>query len=67
MFIDERIKHVGVSILRKLNADSLRTLGDNLYVLRDGDEPLAVLMAYDVFMRMQAEIEAAEARISQLK
>lgn len=41
MFIDERVKHVGLTKLRHLNADTLRELDDNLLVLQDGDEPVA--------------------------
>jgi hypothetical protein len=61
ILIDERVKHVGLTMLRKLNACGLRKLGDNLFVLQDADEPLAVLVSYEMFMRMQAEREGARA------
>jgi hypothetical protein len=53
MFIDERVKHVGITKLRHLNADTLRELDDNLFVLQDGDEPVAVLLSYKLYMKMQ--------------
>jgi len=59
MFIDERIKHVGVSTLRKIDADVLRELDDTLYVLRDHDEPVAVLLSYKLFLKMQDMATAA--------
>lgn len=52
--IDERVKHVGVSKLRRWNADILRDLGDEIYVLQDGDEPIAVLLSYELYMKIQA-------------
>ena len=57
MFIDERVKHVGVSKLRQLNSDTLRKMNGNLFVLQDGDEPLAVLLSYESYLKIQASAE----------
>lgn len=59
MFIDERVKHVGLTKLRHLNADTLRELDDSLLVLQDGDEPVAVLLSYKLYMRIQDRLKLA--------
>lgn len=64
MFIDDRVKYVGVSKLREINADWLRNIGDTLYVLQNGDEPISVLVGYEQFMRLQNEIEQAEQKLA---
>ena len=63
MLIDERIKHCGVSKLRKLNTESLRVLKDCLIVLQDGDEPIAVLLSYDLFMEIQGNALAKQNQV----
>ncbi len=50
--IDPSVSFVGVSTLRKLNAQRLSEL-NGLLVLQDDDAPLAVLMSYEMFMRIQ--------------
>jgi len=60
MFIDRRVKHVGLTKLRHLNADTLRHLGDNLLVLQDGDKPVAVLLSYKLYMQIQDELKAGQ-------
>lgn len=50
--IDPQVKHVGVSHLRKLNADALRGLQGAL-VICENSEPLAVVVTYEMFLRIQ--------------
>jgi hypothetical protein len=54
-YIDERVKHVGVSRLRTLNATSLRDFRDTL-VIQDNDTPLAVVLPYEQFLAMQKRL-----------
>ena len=44
--IDSRIKAVGVSKLRDMNSTFLRGLGEDVYIIQDSDEPVAVLISY---------------------
>ena len=55
--IDPRVRHVGISKLRGLNADKLRETTDT-FVIQENDKPLAVLLTYDKFLAMQSELEA---------
>jgi len=57
-YIDPAIQHVGTSRLRTMNATYLRLL-DHPLVIRDGDTPLAVLVPYAQFMKIQSLIVAA--------
>lgn len=50
--IDPAVRHVGVSYLRKLNASQLRQL-EGAIVICDNSEPLAVIVSYETFMRIQ--------------
>lgn len=50
--IDDRIRYVGVSALRGLNAKTLRELKEVL-VLQMDEEPLAVLIPWDIYMEIQ--------------
>lgn len=50
--IDPQVKHVGISHLRKLNADTLRAL-EGALVICENSEPLAVIVSYETFLRMQ--------------
>jgi len=52
--IDPNVKYCGVSELRKLNSEKLRELPAALVVLDNG-EPLAVIVSFEVFLKMQAE------------
>ena|SRR2546423_730965 len=54
--IDPNVRHVGVSKLRQLSADRLRSL-DKTLVIQDDDTPLAVVLSYEQFMEMQQERE----------
>ena len=55
--IDPKVKHVGVSKLRQLNATKLRQTEDT-FVIQDNDQPIAVLLTYDRFMEMQHAINS---------
>jgi hypothetical protein len=50
-YIDPNVRHVGVTLLRQMNALDLTNLGDTVYVLQVGEQPVAVLCAYETFMR----------------
>ncbi len=63
--IDPTVKHVGVSKLRGLNADSLRATTDT-FVIQEKERPLAVLLTYEKFMAMQEELEAAARTVEML-
>lgn len=52
--IDPRIGYRGVSELRKLNADRLRDLA-GLLVLQDNDEPLVVIVPFDLYLEIQKQ------------
>lgn len=56
--IDPSVKYVGVSKLRTLNASNLQDL-DTTLVIQDNDQPIAVVLSYDLFMQMQQERERA--------
>ncbi len=56
-FIDERVKAVGTSYLRKMNAGELESLNDSLILIQDsGDKPLAVMVAYDMWLEIQEKM-----------
>jgi PHD/YefM family antitoxin component YafN of YafNO toxin-antitoxin module len=57
-YIDTSISDIGVSQLRKLNATDLRK-GKKTLVVRDNNEPLAVVLRYEQFLVMQHKLEAA--------
>ena len=50
--IDRSVEHVGISRLRKLNSDDLKTMEKTL-VLQENDQPLAVLLTYEKFLVLQ--------------
>ena len=54
--IDPNVKYCGVSELRKLNSERLRTLTGAL-VIQDNGEPLAVIISYETFLTVQRSIE----------
>ena len=58
-YLDPSVQHVGVTRLRSLNVTQLREL-DKTLVIQDNDKPLAVLLRYEHFMAMQAQIQAKE-------
>ena len=53
--IDPDVKYRGISELRKLNAKVLRELTSAL-VIQDHDEPIAVMVSYEMYLRIQSEI-----------
>lgn len=64
-YIDPNVEHVGVSHLRKLNAENLRTTEKTL-VIQDNDRPLAVLLSYEQFLCMQKKIQSVLSTIELL-
>lgn len=52
--IDPTVRYVGVSKLRELKAEKLRSLHQTL-VIQDDEKPLAVVLSYDQFLEMQNE------------
>jgi hypothetical protein len=54
--IDPSTHHFGVSHLRQLNADKLRTL-DTIWVIHANNEPIAVVIPYQRFLEMQSDLE----------
>jgi hypothetical protein len=60
VYLDRRLRFVGVSFLRKFNAETLRNIGETRYVIQDSDEPIAVLVGYAAFMAVQDRIDALE-------
>jgi len=65
--IDPRIKHVGVSKLRDLNATKLKEQEDDTLVIQENDTPLSVLFSYKRYQEMRAEVNALLNMIEMLK
>ena len=59
-FIDPRVDHVGVSRLRSLDAKALKenTENNRALVIREHDEPLAVLLSYEQYLIIQNQLRA---------
>jgi hypothetical protein len=55
--IDRSVEHVGISRLRKLNSDDLKTMEKTL-VLQENDQPLAVLLTYEKFLVLQDQLDS---------
>lgn len=55
--IDPSVEHVGVSRLRKLNSDDLKTM-DKTLVLQENDQPLAVLLTYEKYLILQNQLDS---------
>lgn len=55
--IDPSVEHVGVSKLRKLNSDDLKSMEKTL-VLQDNDQPLAVLLTYEKYLILQNQLDS---------
>ncbi|HKW57506.1 MAG TPA: hypothetical protein VJN42_09125 [Candidatus Acidoferrum sp.] len=55
--MDRNVEHVGVSRLRKLNSDDLKTMEKTL-VLQENDQPLAVLLTYEKYLVLQDQMDA---------
>jgi hypothetical protein len=63
--IDPKVKHVGVSKLRKLNSNDLRNTKETL-VLQENDTPLAVLLKYENYLILQNQLDSLMATIEVL-
>lgn len=57
--VDERVKHVGLTYIRRLNATALNEL-DSLLVVQNFDRPLAVIVPYEWFLRLQEQAKKAD-------
>jgi PHD/YefM family antitoxin component YafN of YafNO toxin-antitoxin module len=55
--IDRSVEHVGVSRLRKLNSDDLKSMEKTL-VLQENDRPLAVLLTYEKYLVLQDQLDS---------
>jgi hypothetical protein len=53
--IDPRIRHVGVSKLRDLNATKLKENEDDTFVIQENDVPLSILLSYKKYQEMREE------------
>ena len=60
-YIDPNVEHVGMNRLGEMNASKLKKLKRTL-VVRDEDTPLAVVLPFKTFLRIQREID----RLSEL-
>lgn len=56
--IDPNVRHVGTSYLRTLNSEKLRQL-EGAIVVRDNEEPLAVIVSWETFIALQQQAQAA--------
>lgn len=63
--IDPNVQYVGVSKLRTLNATNLHDL-DTTLVIQDNDQPIAVVLSYELFLEMQKERERVLATLEML-
>lgn len=61
-YIDPNVQYVGVSKLRTLNAANLHSL-DKTLVIQDDDTPIAVVLSYDQFMKIQQQRQSAFATL----
>ena len=64
LFIDPRLHYIGTSKLRQMKGDFLRCIGEDLYVVQDGDEQLAVILSYAQYLEIQAQLEQSDANRS---
>lgn len=65
--IDPRIRHVGVSKLRDLNATKLKEQEDDTLVIQENDTPLSVLFSYKRYQEMRAEFNALLSMVEMLR
>lgn len=56
-FIDPSVRYVGVSYLRSLNRDSLRSL-DKTLVVSDDEKQLVVILSYECWLHVQSKLIA---------
>jgi hypothetical protein len=64
--IDPRIKFVGVSKLRDLNASRLREQTEETLVIQENDTPLSVMFSYKRYQEMRAEFNSMLSMIEML-
>jgi hypothetical protein len=64
--IDPRIRHVGVSKLRDLNATKLKENEDDTYVIQENDVPLSVLFSYKKYQEMRTQMNSLLSMIEML-
>jgi hypothetical protein len=64
--IDPRIRHVGVSKLRDLNATKLKQQEDDTLVIQENDTPLSVLFSYKRYQEMRNEMNSLLSMIEML-
>ena len=54
--IDPSVRHMTIGQLRRLPTDDLKT---HTVVAYDGEEPVAVVLPYGIFLEMQCAVEGA--------
>ena len=64
--IDPRIRHVGVSKLRDLNATKLKENEDDTFVIQENDVPLSVLFSYKKYQEMRTQMNSLLSMIEML-
>jgi|SRR5271165_538657 len=64
--IDPRIRHVGVSKLRDLNATKLKEQEEDTLVIQENDTPLSVLFSYKRYQEMRDEFNALTSMVEVL-
>jgi len=57
--IDPRVLRMGVSKLRSINSEWLHRFAGNgeIAVIQTSDKPLLVLMPYEMYLHMQAQLQ----------
>lgn len=51
--VDPQVKYVGTTYLRSLNSDKLRELSGAVVVQAENSDPLAVILPYETYLKMQ--------------
>lgn len=60
-FIDPSVIYVGVSELRKMNSEELAEM-TQMHVLTVGNNPVAVLMPFEMWMLAQGQLQDKEGK-----
>lgn len=59
--IDDRVRVVGSSYLRKVTVEDLENLGDNALLVQGNEHiPLAVVVSYKTWLEVQEQLKAKE-------
>lgn len=58
--IDPQVKYVGTTYLRTLNSDRLRELTGAVVVQAENSDPLAVILPYETYLKLQGAAERIE-------